>query len=68
MTTTTDLIGTPISEDEAALLNVYDALTALAGRELAPAIAANVRDALASTAIAVTDLGLRYEHLIDLGV
>jgi hypothetical protein len=65
----TDLIGTPVTTDERALLDVYDRLTALAERrdELAPSVTANVQEALASIAVVVTDLGLRFEHLIDLG-
>ena len=67
MTTTTDMTGVPTTEDEAAILAVYDRLKDLAGRDLAPAVSANLRDALASTAIVVTDLGLRFEHLTDEG-
>lgn len=64
----TDLIGRAPSADERALLEAYDALLALAERtDLAPCVAANVRAALAALAIAVTDLGLRFEHLVDHG-
>jgi hypothetical protein len=63
----TDLLGTPLSTDEAALLDVYNRLKDLAGTGLVPCAAANVRVALAAVAVAVTDLGLEYEHLTDLG-
>ena len=68
---TTDLIGSATTADEQALLDVYDRLKALAARgvdgDLAPSTTANVQEALAAVAVAVTDLGLRFEHLIDLG-
>lgn len=65
----TDLLGRPLAETEVALLRVYDELRELAGRaDLAPCLAANVRSALAAVAVAVADLGLRYEHLLDLDV
>ncbi len=67
MSKTTDLIGIPTTDDEAGILAVYDQLKELVGRDLAPAVSANLRDALASTSIVVTDLGLRFEHLIDEG-
>jgi phenylacetate-CoA ligase len=48
---------------------VYRALVDLAGREdLAPCVTANVRHALAFMAVAVADLGLEFEHLVDRGV
>jgi hypothetical protein len=64
---TTDLLGTPVTVDEQALLDVYDQLKALALRDLPPCADANVKEALANVAVAVTDLGLVYEHLIDFG-
>jgi len=64
--TLNDLLGTPLAADEAALLDVYSRLKDLAGQDLVPCAAANVRVALAAVAVAVTDLGLEYEHLTDL--
>lgn len=53
--------------DEQALLQAYDGLRELAARpDLAPCVAANVRVALAALGVAVADLGLRFEHLVDL--
>jgi hypothetical protein len=63
-----DLIGNELTADEARLLAVYEELKALAGRELPPNAAANIRAALALIHNAVTGLGLEYEHLSDLGV
>lgn len=63
-----DLIGTPLTRDEADLLAVYDALRDLVQRDLPPCAASGLRAALASTAVVVTDLGLRFEHLLDEGV
>jgi hypothetical protein len=64
---TTDLLGTPVTADEQALLDVYEQLKTLATRDLPPCADANVKEALANVAVAVTDLGLVYEHLIDFG-
>ena len=63
----TDLLGTPLTTDEQTLLDVYEQLKDLATRELPPCADANVKEALANIAVAVTDLGLVYEHLIDFG-
>lgn len=63
----TDLLGTPLSTDEQSLLDTYTALKDLAGRDLAPCAASSVKVALAAVAVAVTDLGLEFEHLTDLG-
>ena len=62
----TDLLGAPLSADERAVMDVYTSLKALAGRELPPCAAANVRAALVAVAVAVNDLALDYEHLTDL--
>jgi hypothetical protein len=64
----TDLIGGEMTADEQRLLAVYDELKALCGEDLPPIAAANVRAALALMHNAVNGLGLRYEHLSDLGV
>lgn len=63
-----DLLDRPLTTDEADLLAVYDALRDLVRRDLPPCAASGLRAALASTAVVVTDLGLRFEHLIDEGV
>jgi hypothetical protein len=64
----TDLLGRPTTADEDAVLEVYDALRALVRTDLPPCAAAGLRTALASVAVVVTDLGLRFEHLLDEGV
>jgi hypothetical protein len=62
-----DLLGNTLTADEQAVLDTYAALKDLAGRDLPPCAAANVRVALAAVAVAVTDLALEFEHLTDLG-
>ena len=64
---TRDLLDRPLADDEAQLLSIYDAMRALLSSDPSPCVAANVRAALAPIAIAVTDLGLRFEHLLDEG-
>jgi hypothetical protein len=65
----TDLIGKPLTGDEREVLNVYQALKALAGRDsLPPCAARNVRKALACLWQATNDLNLQFEQLYDLGV
>ena len=67
--TRTDLVGRELSTDEAALLDAYATLRTLAADDsLAPCVTANVRHALAALAQPVNDLGLAYEHLLDVGV
>ncbi|MEJ2863724.1 hypothetical protein [Actinomycetospora flava] len=68
MSDATDLLGTPLTDDERALLASYDGLRALLRTDLAPCAAAGVRAALAHLGVVVTDLGLRYDHLLDDGV
>ena len=63
-----DLLGEPATADETALLALYDNLRDLIRHDLPPCAATNLRTALASVAVAVTDLGLRYEHLLDDGI
>lgn len=66
---TTDLIGRELEPREQQLWQVYRQLKELAGDDdLAPCVAANVRQSLACCAQAVTDLGLEFEHLTDLDV
>lgn len=66
---TTDLLGHELTATESELLCAYTSLRALlAVDDLPPCAAAGVRAALAPLAVVVTDLGLRYEHLLDDGV
>jgi hypothetical protein len=65
----TDLLGGELTPSEERLLAVYEELKALAADdELAPIAQANVRAALALMHNVVNGLGLKYEHLSDLGV
>jgi hypothetical protein len=65
----TDLLGREPGAVELELLFVYESLKdLLADPCLSPCVAANARSALAHIAVAVTDLGLEFEHLADLGV
>jgi hypothetical protein len=67
--TNTDLLGQPLTEQEQELLAIYETLKKLAARDdLAPAVARNVRKALASMWQATNDLNLQFEQLYDLGV
>ena len=64
-----DLIGNTMTPAEERLLAAYEELKALAADEDLPPIAqANVRAALALMHNVVNGLGLKYEHLSDLGV
>jgi len=64
----TDLLGRPVEDADAELLEVYARLRHLAGRDdLPPCVTANVRHALGFVGVAVTDLGLVFEHLLDRG-
>jgi hypothetical protein len=66
---TTDLLGSELTPQEHALLDVYATLKVLAADEtVAPCVTANVKHALAAIAQAVNDLGLGFEHLLQLGV
>ena len=65
----TDLLGKPLSEQEQAVLDAYQALKNLAARDdLPPCAARNVRKALASMWQATNDLDLQFEQLYDVGV
>ena len=69
MATNTDLVGKPLSEQEQAMLNIYEALKKLAAQEdLPPCAARNVRRALASMWQVTNDLNLQFEQLYELGV
>jgi hypothetical protein len=63
-----DLLGSELTDAEARLLAVYDELAALCAEDLPPIAAANTRAALALMHNVINGLGLRYEHLTDLGV
>jgi len=68
-TTSTDLLGTPLTEQEQALLSAYQTLKTLAAQpDLPPCAARNVRKALAAMWQATNDLNLQFEQLYDLGV
>jgi hypothetical protein len=64
-----DVLGQPQSEQEAAVLDAYERLKALAARaDLPPCAARNVRKALACLWQATNDLDLQFEQLYELGV
>jgi hypothetical protein len=67
LTMTRDLLDRPLDAHEAQLLAIYESMRTLLAADLAPCVAANVRAGLAPIAVAVADLGLRFEHLIDEG-
>lgn len=65
---TTDLLGNELTDDETELLSLYVGLKAFTVREgLSPAVRSAALAALAPIAVAVTDLGLEFEHLLDIG-
>ncbi len=69
MDVSTDLLGRPLTAVEAELLDLYQRLKALLGRDdLEPCTRAAVRNALVALWNGVNDLALEHEHLIDLGV
>ncbi|HZD00464.1 MAG TPA: hypothetical protein VFA46_09835 [Actinomycetes bacterium] len=69
MSTTTDLLGRPVTAVEGELLDLYGRLKILLERDdLEPCTRAAVRGALAALWNGVNDLALAHEHLIDLGV
>jgi hypothetical protein len=64
----TDLLGTELTIQEQKLLSIYgDLKELLADETLAPVLRSALLVALASTGVAVSGLGLAYEHLVDLG-
>jgi len=67
--TSTDLLGKPLTDQEQAMLAVYQALKDLARRDdLPPCAARNVRKALACVWQVTNDLDMQFEQLYDLGV
>lgn len=65
----TDLLGNPLTAQEAQLLRLYaDAKALLAQPDLPPCLARNVGAAVAALWNATNDLGLQFEQLYDLGV
>lgn len=67
--TNTDLLGNPTTEQEQALLRVYEDLKRLAAQEdLPPCAARNVRRALSSMWQATNDLNLQFEQLYEYSV
>jgi hypothetical protein len=65
---TSDLIGIPLTASEERLLALYRETKSFAdGDGLAPTTRANVLAALAALGVAVTSLGITFEHLIDSG-
>ncbi len=59
----TDVLGTRLTDDERALLTIYESLKAMLAREnLAPHVDANVREALAALWQAVNNLALTDER------
>ncbi len=65
----TDLLGNPLTGTEHDLFAAYEALKTLAARDdLPPAVARNVKTALAAMWQVTNDLDLQFEQLYDLGV
>jgi hypothetical protein len=54
----TDVLGTPLTQAEQALLAAYEQLKALLALDLPPCAEANVKDAIACLWNAVNDLAL----------
>ena len=64
-----DLIGKDLSDLEVEIKGVYEKLKELCARDdLSPCMVSNLRFSTAAMAQVVTDLGLDYEHLYDLGI
>ena len=64
-----DILGNPLTEQERALLDVYESLKRLAANsDLPPCAARNVRKALSAMWQATNDLDLQFEQLYDVGV
>lgn len=65
----TDLLGTPLTEQEQEVLAVYRTLKQLVARDdLPPCATYNLRQALASLWQVTNDLGLQFEQLYEYGV
>ena len=66
---THDLLGQPIGDTERQLVDLYEQLKQLAGRDdLPPCVQHNVRKALACLWQVTNDLDLQFEQLYDVGV
>ena len=64
-----DLLGRPVTDADAKLLELYRELKTLAGRtDLPPCAERNVKKALACMWQVVNDLNLEFEQLYDVGV
>ena len=64
-----DILGNEFTEVETEIMAVYEKLKALAARDdLSPCMVSNIRFATAALAQTVTDLGLEYEHLHEIGI
>jgi hypothetical protein len=64
----TDLIGRPLTAEEQRLLAIYREVKDFVGDDsLAPSTRSNLLAALAALGVAVTSLGLTFEHLTDVG-
>jgi hypothetical protein len=67
--TQTDLLGRPMTPQEAQVLAVFESLKAMAADPLLPPCAErNVKKALAAMWQVVNDLDLKFEQLYDVGV
>ena len=67
--TQVDLLGRPMTPQEAHVLAVYESLRTMAADPLLPPCAErNVKKALASMWQVVNDLDLKFEQLYDVGV
>ena len=64
-----DLLGRPVTDTEAELLQAYEGLKAIAARDdLPPCAKHNVQKALACLWQVTNDLDLQFEQLYDVGV
>ena len=64
-----DLLGRPIADTDAKLLEIYRELKTLAARsDLPPCAERNVKKALACMWQVVNDLNIEFEQLYELGV
>ena len=65
----TSLLGAPLTEDEQAIVRLYEDTKHLLERpDLPPCAARNLRVSLAALWQVVNDLGLAYEPLYEYGV
>ena len=63
MSTKTDLLGNPLSKDDAELLDLYARLKAISARtDLPPVVTANCKQAMVLLWNACNDLALMYEE------